>query len=182
MATNLAKERCLAQFNKTSGAFICFLSYVDPATLNQVYYEYVEMEVDPERQTVRGKIDDYKVVTIAEEPTRIYERVLRGKCQNKILKEYALDNQLDIIRSVVQEIAEQLASKYKGFAPVDLEALQEMNAYIDEVKASHKKIVESYKRRRDYEFISIEQEQREIEEQMEGGLHELAYGPRPVNV
>ena len=182
MSDFLQQERCLAQFNKVSGRFICFLSYVDPSVLNNTYYSYAEVYADPERQTVKGYYPTFQIVTVAEQPTKIYERVLRGKCRDKILKEYSLDNQLDIIRTVVQNIGEALKVKYKTVEIGELDLLQEMNAYIDEVKAAHKVLTASYQNREDYEFISIEEEQKILEEQVEGGIHELVYGPRQVNV
>ncbi len=181
MTNQLNIEKCLAQFNRISGAFICLLSYVDVNTLNQTYYTYAEVNMDTEKQMIKGTYPNFSIVTIAEQPTRVYERVLRAKCKDKILKEYALDNQLDIIRSVVQHIAE-LVGKSEGVDIVDLPALQEMNAYIDEVKASNKVLCASYQNRPDYEYVTIAAEQQMIEEQMEGGLHELVYGPRQVNV
>lgn len=181
MSTALTPVRALAQFNKVSGRFICFLSYVDPATLDSTYFNYAEVNVDIERQTVKGTYPTFQIVTVAEQPTRVMEGALRAKCRDKILKEYGLDNQLDIIRSVVQHVAEIIAAD-KGVEITDLDQLQEMNAYIDEVKASHKALVASYKNREDYELVTIEQEQLENEEKLEGGLHELVYGPRQVNL
>lgn len=173
--------RALAQFNKVSGAFICFLSYVDPSTLDHTYFTYTEVYVDIEKQTVKGKYPSFQIVTVAEQPTPVYERVLNAKCRDKIMKEYALETQIDILRSIVQQLAE-IASKAKGVTINDLAMLQEMNAYIDEVKQSNKVLKASYQNRDDYQYISMADENRQTEEQMEGGLHELVYGPRPINL
>lgn len=180
--TDLNIIKCLAQFNKVSGAFICIMSFVDSSTLDNTYYRYVEVNLDKDKQAIKGNYPNFSIVTIAEQPTQIYERVLNAKCKAKILAEYELDTQLDTIRSVVQQLAELMVAKNKTLEVVDLPALQEMNAYIDEVKASNKRLKASYQNRSDYEYISIQQEQKTIEEQMEGGLHELVYGPRPVMV
>lgn len=173
----LNRIRAIAQFNRISGAFITFLSYVDPDTLDGTYFRYAEVFVDIEKQTIKGKYPNYEIVVISEQPTPIYERVLNASCRGKILREYALETQIDILRTIVQQLAEASSTPIP-----DLAMLQEMNAYIDEVKQSNKVLKESYQNRDDYEYISMAEEQRRTEEQMDGGLHELVYGPRPIDL
>lgn len=165
----------LAQFNRASGAFITLMDDLDIKTLDSTYYVYVRVKVDPEYHTIQGKYPNHTIVEIDELPLRVFERVVNASCKEKITKEYSEYTQLDRIRSVVQAIADHLGEDFTG-----LQELREMNAYIDEVKRANKALKRSYMSNPEFEFVTIEQENTENNERIEGGMHELVYGPRPI--
>lgn len=177
MTSNKNTQMYLAQFNRASGAFITFMDDLDIRTLDSTYFVYVRVKVDPELQTIQGKYPKYQIVDVQDLPHRVFERVLNAACRDKIVKEYSEYTQLDRLRTVVQAVAEHLGEDIPGLAE-----LQEMNAYIGEVKRANKALKRSYRNSDEYEFVTIEQEAIELQEQMDGGMHELVYGPRPINV
>lgn len=176
-------QHVLLQFNKISGAYITCLSYVDPASLDQTYYVYAEVsDFIIDAQTVIGNYPEFKIVNNVDQKPKVYETVLNMGCRSKIVSEYSPETQLDRIRVVVEQIAVFLDGKYKSLEIEGLEALQEMNAFIDEIKESNRKLKESYKARDDFEYITIAEEIAQRDAQLEGGLHELVYGPRLLKV
>lgn len=171
----MAKQRCLAQFNKASGAFICFLAYVDVSTLNGEFFTYSEVNADPEADTITGRYPDFAVIRVADLPTRIYERDINASCAAKISKEYTAITQVDRLRNIIQ----RLARECKLTGP-DIDAMVDMNSFIDQVKESNKILKQSYIDNPDFEFVTLDQEAAEQEAQLDGGLHELVHGPREI--
>lgn len=164
-------QRVLVQFNKVNGTIITHMGWIDPETLNNDYYLYEEVELDPSTETVVGSYGNLQVVKIAEQPLTITEVGLNALAAAKITKEYTVEDQLNIMARLLQKLAETNG--------VEHEELAEMIDYIDEVRQANALRKESYAASADYNYISDEQAQATVEQQLEGGLHE-AYGPRSV--
>lgn len=176
------KSRVLLQFNKLSGAFTTAISYVDPATLNNDHYVYVEAEYDFENDLVEGKYPDFKIIHRFEAKPKILERELEEALRQKITKRYPVIKQVNTLSHAITAVAEvvqrQLAEPDEKLAEA-VEALLEMRDYIAEVRQAHDNRVAFYQQTDEVEFISNEDLDKVFEEQLEGGLHEV-YGPREI--
>lgn len=176
------KSRVLLQFNKLSGAFTTAISYVDPATLNNDHFVYVEAEYDFENDLVEGKYPDFKIIHRFEAKPKVLEREMETALRQKITKRYPVIKQVNTLSNAITAMAEvvqkQLTEPDAKLAEA-VEALLEMRDYIAEVRQAHDNRIEFYKHNEDVEFISNEYLEELFEEQLEGGLHEV-YGPREI--
>lgn len=171
------KKKVFLQFNKTSGVFVTTISGItSDSILNKEFYNYIEVEMDVNKQTVEGTYDDFKIIDKDSLPTRVYESHLNKLCHEKIIKEYPLVKQIDVMRSVLEEMITASGSTTDFTTEFD-----EMNSYIDEIKRRNKVIKESYKNSKGHQYISIAQQTEEYEKKLEGGIHE-AIGPRPIDL
>lgn len=174
------KTRALLQFNKVSGAFTMMISYVDPTTLNNDYYVYEEAYVDFENDTVVGKYPNHEIKSMVDAPPQVVESILEENLREKITKRYSVVKQINIISDVVESMVtalKPLVSEDNEKLEESLDALLEMRDYINDVKLIHDNRVEYYKNSPEFEFISKETHAKLVDDQLEGGLHEV-YGPR----
>ena len=130
-----AKTEAWAQFNKITGVFTGVYQKVPLETLNQEYFDYVEIEIDTETQRVVGNKDDFKIVNRADEPQVIHEIAMNNQAQGKIDKEYSIYKRLEIIDQVLAELCKKLE--------VDVPEFVEMRDYIDEVQHPNELIKEA---------------------------------------
>lgn len=165
------KQRALAQFNKITGAFITVMTWIEPETLNHEFYEYREVEIDFEKEYIKGNLRDFTVARNDERPPVISEQTLDLSAQERITKEYPVVEQVNIIAKAVQALNRHLG--------VENEELEEMIDYISEVLRNNKVRKEFYRDNPDYEYVSYEYLAKQQSEQLEGGLHE-ALGGRPI--
>jgi hypothetical protein len=164
------KSKVLLQFNKITGALVGILSWVEPETLNTVFFDYVTVEeFDFENDEVVGNYPDFKVVDRRTLPSVMYEESLDAIARDKITKKYPVIQQVNVLGTAILKLSEALG--------IDQEELIEMRDYIDEVKRVNAVQKAFYQESPDYEYVSIEDQEAREADQMEGGLHE-AYGPR----
>lgn len=171
------KKKVFLQFNKTSGVFVTTISGItSDSILNKEFYNYIEVEMDVNKQIVQGTYDDFKIIDKSKLPPRVYESHLNKLCHEKITKEYPYVKQIDVMRTVLEELVK--SSKIDGKI---IEEFDEMNSYINEIKRRNKVIKESYKNSKGHQYISIAKQNEESEKKLEGGIHE-AIGPRPIDL
>lgn len=170
-AVPTGKIRGLAQFNKLSKTLVGLLVWVDPATLNSEFFVYHEIEMDFETEMVVGTADDFQIVKIEDLPEVVHEEALDMAATQRITKEYPLVQQINVFARAIQKLSE--------VAGVEQTELDEMLAYIDEIKRENAVRKAFFKESPDYVYKSYEDHEREYQEQLEGGLHE-AYGGRVV--
>jgi hypothetical protein len=176
--------KVLLQFNKVSGAFTSVLGWVDPATLNNEYFIYVEHEAfDFQNHEVRGTYPDYTIVDRVQAELPIYESQLDLAAQQKITKLYPVINQVNNIGNAIEHLG-RVVQGLLGDNPdpqlaAALTVLDEMNDYVSEVKAANTQRKAYYAGSSAHVYISLEQEAADQEAQLEGGLHE-AYGAKEV--
>lgn len=174
------KQRALAFFNKASGAAIGILGYVDPSTLNNEHYTYVEIQCDLFNDRIRGTLDNYEIYNPEnEEIPTIDEAALNAQAQAKVLSEYPLARQLNVLRDVVKTIVEQLDLKAADHPAIA--ALQEMDGFIEDVLQNNTSRKNYFANSPDFNYVSDEQLAEKLEAQLEGGLHEV-YGARRVEL
>lgn len=182
MSMPSGKTRALLQFNKITGAFVAMLSYVDPDTLNNEYYTYAEAELDFENDMVVGDYPNFQIQPALASKPRFTEEDMDKMVQVKITKRYPVVKQLNIVSNVLDSITnavQKLLPEPDENLSESMHQLNEMRAYINEVKQANALRKEFYASNPDFEFISKEQAASEYERQLEGGLHE-AYGAREV--
>lgn len=164
------KSKVLLQFNKITGALVGVLSWVEPETLNQDFFDYETIEeYDFENDEVVGNYPDYKVVDRRTLPSVMYEESLDAIARDKITKKYPVIQQVNILGRAILKLSEALG--------IEQDELIEMRDYIEEVKRVNAVQKAFYQESPDYEYISYEESEARQADQMEGGLHE-AYGPR----
>lgn len=182
-AMPVGKTKVLLQFNKLTGALVSTLTYVDPETLNNEFFLYVEEEMDFNEDIVTGKYPDYKIVHRDEMKPMVTEANMDFTVQEKITKVYPAIKQINIVSDAITQLAKALIEskvvETKGELHEAIAALEEMRGYINEVRKANEIRKEYYKDNPDFTYISKEDQERELEEQLEGGLHEV-YGGRSV--
>lgn len=178
-----AASRVLLQFNKISGALTAVLGWVDPQTLNNDYYVYVDVEnFDYNEQEVVGNYPDYKIRSKAAAGAVLYERQLDLAAQQKITKAYPVINQVNNIGNAINELGRVVRGLLKKPDPAleaALEKLDEMTDYITEVKDANNERKAYYATAEGYTYITIAQEEQAMADQLEGGLHEV-YGAKSI--
>ena len=97
--------RVLLQFNKISGAFTAVIGWVDPTTLNNDFFIYVEHEAfDFNNHEVRGTYPDYEVVERSQVALTVYESQLDLAAQQKITKRFPVINQVNMIGNAIENL------------------------------------------------------------------------------
>lgn len=167
------KAKMLAQFNKITGEWIALIQpEEDVSVLEHNFFNYVEVEIDIEKQTLVGKYDDFQIVNIQDQPLTMYETALNNAAQFKIDKSYGVYKRMEVQEKLLEKIAAALDVEHEEFL--------EMRDYIAEVRANNKLYKEALINDPAYKFISLEEERTTYENQLEGGLHELI-GPRELS-
>lgn len=157
------------QFNKKSGAFITYIRFSSPDQkqyLNLQYSTYVDVEMDTDKETVVGNVENFKIVPTAEMPTAVYERHLDGQAQAKIEKSYSIQKQLDIMSNLLDRLSSIIPNGD------ELEEFKEMRSYIELVQSENalrKKVMMSTE---EVEYITYEEENKRQEAKLAGGLSE----------
>lgn len=155
----------IAQFNKITKVFITTLGMVeDLSMLNHDFYLYKTVSIDLQNETIEGNYDDFKVVSIFNQPLLVTEDTLNGFAREKILEKYPLEIQLSIIGSTIERIADTVG--------IECDDLKEMNEYINEVKRENKIRKQFYSSNSDYKYKSSEDFAKEMQEKHEGGIQE----------
>ena len=174
------KQRALAQFNRASGVALGLLGWVDPITLNNEHYRYVEVEACLNTDRVRGTVDDFTVYNPDDEPVKdVFETELNAQAQTKVLKEYPISRQMNIMRNLLMAMAAKLDMTHEN-SP-ELNELREMSGYIDEILDNNASRKEHFAASPDYNYISVEDNEAEYEATLDGGLHEV-YGSRTTSL
>lgn len=168
------KERAeaWAQFNKISQAFVGIVQKVPLEELNTEFYEYVEVDIDLETETIQGTKNDFKIIVIAEQPQPISEKALDNRAYAKIDQVYPIYKRLDVLEAAVAQLC---VAHNTPNAP-----LEEMRDYIQEVKRVNTLIKEDLAADPAFAYMSRAEEQEKFDAEIEGGLHEF-YGPREAN-
>lgn len=168
MINNTNKTEALAQFNKITKVFTTILQKVDTSWLNNDLYLYKEILIDRDREIVVGIYDDFKIVSLEDQPMPISEDGLNALAKEKILKKYSIESQLTVIEKTLEKIA--IATG------IDFSELKEMNDYIAEIKRTNRLRKEFYSANTDYKYTSSEDFEKILTLQHEGGI--LDYEPR----
>jgi len=174
------KVRALAQFNRASGAAIGILGWVDPITLNNEHYKYLEVEACLSTDMIKGTIDSFEIYNPAEiETPEVFEITLDTQAQTKVLKEYPISRQLNVLREALTAIVDQL-----GISTDDnpaIKELREMNGYIDEILENNAARKEYFAESEDFIYVSDAEVAANFEATLDGGLHEI-YGARTTSL
>lgn len=168
MPEMINKTEALAQFNKITKVFTTVLQKVDISWLNNDYYLYKEISIDPVKEKVVGTYDDFQIVAIEDQPLEIKEDGLNALARAKILKKYSIEKQLTIIEKTLEKVATS--------AGVDFSELREMNEYIDEIKRANRLRKDFYANDSDYDYKSTEDIEQILLLQHEGGI--MDYEPK----
>ncbi len=174
------KQRALAMFNRASGVALGLLGWVDPITLNNEHYRYIEVEACLNTDRVRGTVDDFTVYNPDDEPVKdVFETELNAQAQTKVLKEYPISRQMNIMRNLLTAMAEKLGMTHE--TSPELNELREMSGYINEILENNASRKEHFATSPDYNYISVEDNEAEYEATLDGGLHEV-YGSRTTSL
>jgi hypothetical protein len=168
-ATPTTASPAWAQFNKITGAFTGVYQKVPLETLNQEYFDYVEVEINTTTQHIVGTRDNFDIVDRAEEAQMIHEVAMNNQAQGKIDKQYPIYKRLETIDRVLAALCEKLDVVDEEFV--------EMRDYISEVQHTNELIKEAIASDPAYNYVSIKQQLENMDAQIEGGLHEY-FGPR----
>lgn len=168
MTENVNKTAALAQFNKITKVFTTTLEKVDVSWLNNDFYLYKEVLIDPYKEKIIGTYDDFRIVLIENQPLAITESGLNALAKEKIIKKYSIEQQLTILETTLERIA--------NAASVECRELKEMNSYILEIKRVNKLRKEFYSINSDYEYTSTEDMEKILALQHEGGI--MDYEPK----
>lgn len=163
----MSMTNMLAQFNKLNKMFITILEKPrDSNLLNQEFYLYREIDIDPDSQVIRGTFDNFQIINVQDLPFLMNEDSLNLLARDKILARYPIEKQLSIIENLLERIADSIS--------VDACELTEMNDFINEIKRVNGVRKEFYSHHPDYEYMSTEQIDELIQKKYEGGIQEYA--------
>ena len=161
------KQKYHAQFNKANGKFITIHSALPKELfkeLNHELYLYKDVEMDIDTQRIKGDYHNCEVVNIADEPLLIKEKTLNILARNKILSQYPVEKQINIIGDIIEKLADN--------AGLACDELQEMRNFVNEILRTNKVRKSFYQNDPDYEYLSEEQELENLLKEHEGGLME----------
>lgn len=171
-AFSASKRLMLAQFNAITGVFIALHEITNESILNKDYFVYMQLEIDPEQEVVKGIYPDISVVNKTDEPAVFYESALNNVAKNKIFKEYDVIDQLNVMNLCLKRLLENNGISVPEF--------DEMNSYIEEVKRTNDLRKETLISDPNFVFVTKEEEYEQYNLRLEGGLHE-ALGPREIS-
>ena len=169
---DMNRQPALAQFNKLNGKFTTVLGLVeDQSLLNHDLYQYREIEIDFDNENVRGTYDSHEIYDINEKPL-MTEDALNTLARNRITDKYPLEDQLSILGSAIERIADS--------AGIEVEELKEMNDFIVEVRRANGIRKEYFKNNSQVEYKSTEDIDSEIAEKYEGAIQEYGDDIRDI--
>lgn len=166
MSKNLNKQPRIAQFNKLTREFITFIGVIDSKYLNCKNYIYTDViEVDEENEVLTGNADNWEIKSISEMPFEIKESDLNTLARERIIKTYPIENQLTIIGQTLEKVAEKVG--------VDCEELKALNDFVEEIRRVNKLRKKFYEESSDYNYISTEDFETQIERKYRGAIDEF---------
>jgi len=158
----------LAQFNKVTKVFTMILQRPDDiSALNHEYFLYREIMIDRDKEKIVGDYDTFRVAAIENEPLEINEDTLNALAREKILKEYPMHDQLSILGTTLEKLADAVG--------VECDELKEMNDYIAEIRRINKLRKDFYESDPAYKYMSTEDFEALFIAQREGGV--MQYEP-----
>lgn len=159
------RQTALAQFNKLNNKFTTILAMVDDQSLlNHDLYLYREVSVDLDNENIRGTYDNYEIYDRNATPL-MTEDALNMSARNRITEKYPLENQLSILGSVLERLADN--------AGIEAEDLKEMNDFISEVRRANGIRKEYFRTNSQVEYKSTEDIETEIAEKYAGAIQEF---------
>lgn len=174
------KQKMLAQFNKINGAPVSLISFVDINTLNTEDYVYIECYGSPFNDRLVGTVDNFTIKSPDEVGTLVTENNLNQTAIDRIVKQYGITTQVNIMRKMLIKMCEILGTEDNGLLETEeFKNLFEMDDYIKEVLRVNKAKKEYYAETEGFEYVSNEQQEREFDATLEGGIRDT-FGPRQV--
>lgn len=166
------RQTALAQFNKLNNKFTTVLGMVeDQSLLNHDLYLYREIEIDLDNENVRGTYDSYEIYD-RNATLLMTEDALNTLARNRITDKYPLENQLSILGSAIERLADN--------AGIEVEELKEMNDFIVEVRRANGIRKEYFKNNSQVEYKSTEDIDADIAEKYEGAIQEYGDDIRDI--
>lgn len=164
--TDLNQQPRIIQFNKLTREFITVLSPVeDMSYLNHTNYVYSdEVMIDEDNEVVVGNADSWEITAIADLPFEVKEDDLNTLARERIMKNYPLESQLNILGDVLEKVAEANA--------IECEDLKAMNDFIDEVRRVNKLRKEYYANSEEFNYISTEDFESTLLKKYKGAIDE----------
>lgn len=180
MNAELLRVPVTLQFNKTSRAFVSIIRFAHPAQrqwLDEKYFEYRDVELDIDKETIIGNLDKFEIVQKSMLPQEILESGLDMIAGRKIDKRFPEYRQLNIMSSLFKEILDRMPAEQKAALPPALiEQFEEMRDYVELVRHENRIRKESMKTNPEINYISLQDEAKRQQELFAGGAHEV-HGP-----
>lgn len=165
-----ANNRYYLAFNKLSGALIGMVNGGgDDFTPQSDYLDYKLVDMNPHTQIWQGDYKTGRLVNIDQTPAPIYEQGLNERAGVKILKDYPLHKQLNIVIDCISDLLES--------ANITNQQFELMTQSIEQTRVINARYKQAYEDSDEHLFISKRQAAQELADKLEGGIHELI-GPR----
>lgn len=169
------QQKMYAQFNKINGKPVSLIATDNPEYLDHEKYEYVECYGCPYTDRLIGTIDDFTLLPEEEGDMIITERMLNEQAIDRVVKQYKLIDQVNILRNMVIKLCEAAGESVTDSE--EFSALFEMHDYIDEILRVNKTKKDYYANAEGFEYVSNERQEKEFDESLEGGIRDTL-GPR----
>ncbi|MFL1552513.1 hypothetical protein ACI77I_26090 [Pseudomonas sp. D47] len=168
------KRSMFALFNRLSGAFVLLLGRMgeEAPDIDETHFIAKPVEIDPDREMVRGTVNAFEIVAQVEQPPLIDEYTLNARCGDKVLKRYPVHRQLNILGDLLDVLVRE--SSLSGQA---VEEFQAMRGYIEECQVRNARYKAAYSESPDFVFLDKATLEQRVLDELEGGLHEVIGSP-----
>jgi len=181
-------------FNKLTGAYVAethgyLEGEVNSSELNDTYFDYKTVTMDLETQCWQGDFLSGSIVEKSTLPIEMEEPVLDASAQQKIFSRYRYYHQLNLVVRVVENINDRLESLATTLNDSTLlqtaelrDEFLEMQTFIQSIRDNNATYKTFYTDDPGYEYCDKAAVSQRLDDQLEGGLHELFGREQPDEV
>jgi len=155
-------------FNKQSGAFVGMLLPSAEKHINTKFYKFKKAaHFDESTQIWQGDYDTGKIVNVDDVPTTVTETEIDSQCAYVIGSTYSWHHQINALIGCMKLLIDK-----NGLSGPEVDLFTEMADYIQERRDANERFKQAYKNSDDWNFMTKQDERKEMYDQLDGGLHE----------
>jgi len=169
--------KVLLIFNKVTKAYIGSTYgekvFSSDHKLNEEHFIFKQVVMNSDQEW-EGDLDTGSIKPVSQLTPIISESELDQDCRDKIFRRYQYYHQLNIIHKIIDKL---VASGAVDLAEDDLAEFSEMKEYLTTIRSNNDKFKTAYNEDHTYKYLDKAAERQMVNDQMEGGLHEIIGRP-----
>jgi len=169
--------KVLLIFNKFTKAFIGSTHgekvFSSEHKLNDEHFIFKEVTMNADQEW-EGDLENGSIKPISQLTPIIAESELDHDCRDKIFRRYQYYHQLNILHKIIDKL---VMSGAVDLAEDDLSEFSEMKEYLTTIRANNDRFKIAYNEDPTYKYLDKAAERQMLNDQMEGGLHEIIGRP-----
>lgn len=171
------KKNVLLAFNKITFAFLGVIeaNHIELREEEHEYLIYKKVSMDLSKESWIGDYSTGSIVEKEKQIVEVFEETLNKKAMEKIRSQVDYYKQINILIAIIdyliigEPVPEKLIIEYK-----------EAKSFIADIRMRNERYKQAYEQSETHTFVSLNEQDKMTNEQLEGGIHDVLVGAREV--